>query len=110
LYSSCVHQHAAEIIRTLTDPRLQVDALAEIATVLAQAGDQWRTADIATTAAEIARTIRGTDSQADALAKIVMALSMAGEASYAQCVAAAARAAGRWTIAVGPVLLLAPST
>jgi tetratricopeptide (TPR) repeat protein len=109
LASGGQHQQAENIVaqaeaaaRAITEPKLQAEALAEVAATLTSAG-LHRQAEAA------ARTITIPDSRASALAQIAGALARAGEATSARRVAAAACAAGRWTNAIDPVILLAPS-
>ena len=56
-----------------------------------------------------ARTITDPAPQAKTLAQVAEMLARAGNARIASCIAAAVCAAGRWTDAVGPVLVLVPS-
>jgi hypothetical protein len=57
----------------------------------------------------VARTITNPDSQAMALAQIARAMSRAGEDGLAARAAAAVCAIGKWTTALVPVLMVAPS-
>jgi hypothetical protein len=72
-------------------------------------GSTSTAAAVAARAEDVARSITGPDPQAHALARVAEAFARAGEIRSASCVAAAACALGGWTIAVKPVLMLAPS-
>ncbi len=103
------YQHAQDTaaqaeatVRAIIDLDQEANALAQVAQALAAAGRYQH-------AQAVALTITDPGWQANALAQIAGALARAGEVSRASRTAAAACAAGDWTHAVGPVLLLVPS-
>jgi len=104
------HEQAADVARTIDDdPYSQGMALAGIATALARAGRQQEAAEVADSAERIAHSITDPDQQSRTLVGVATALAQTGDANSAWRVAAATCAAGQWTTAVRPVLLLAPS-
>jgi hypothetical protein len=90
------------VARSITYPDQQARALAEVAGVLAEAG-QYQQAET------VARSITNPEEQADALADVVKALVASGDTRHAGHVASAACAVGHWTTVLGLVLSLEPS-
>jgi hypothetical protein len=99
LASAGQHQRAEAVARSITSPDLQASALAKVAAAMASAGQHQR-------AETVARSITSPDLQANALAEVAMAMAQTDSAAR---MAAATCAAGNWTTAVRPVLMLAPS-
>ena len=93
---------AGHIARAIAIPAARARARAAIAAALAQAGHYEHATDIA-------RSITNPYFRADALASIATTMAQTSEASSAARIAAATCAAGPWTAAVRPVLLLMPS-
>ena len=72
--------------RSITDPRLQANALTAVAQALAREGQAER-------AEAVARSFTQPDDQANALRELAEALAWAGETGQAEAVA---RSMGRW--------------
>jgi tetratricopeptide (TPR) repeat protein len=96
------YQQAEQVARSITVQYWQTKALAQIAETLAGDG-AYQQAEM------IFRSITDPDLQAETLARVAETLAGAGDPHYACRVAAAACAAGQWTISTKPVLLLDPS-
>ena len=92
---------AETVIRSITDPDRQAQALAAVAEALARGGQHEQ-------AASMARSITDPDWQARALVQVAEALAARGDARHARHVASAACAVGRWTMVLGLVLSLEP--
>jgi hypothetical protein len=97
------------VARSITDPDHQAWALARVAEALAGTEQHQQAARVAREAKAVARSMGDPDHQADALAQVAEGLAVAGHTRSAYRVAAATCAAGRWTTAAKPVLLLNPS-
>jgi hypothetical protein len=96
------HQEAAAIAGSITVPDRRTYALSWVAGAMAQAGRHRQ-------AIETARSISDPWEQTRVLAEVATALIQAGETHSASCLAPAACAAGPWTAAIRPVLLVVPS-
>ena len=79
--------HAEALARAITDPRAQVQALTQLAAVLAQAGDSNRASRLAADAEAVARGISDSDAQARALADLVAVVAQAGDPDRAEALA-----------------------
>ena len=106
--------YAETVARSATDPEWQADALAEVAGALAWAGQVQRAEAIAQSIVslqswEIFKSPTSPDAQSYAMARVAEALASTGDVRNAIQLTAAACVAGNWTIALGPLLMLAPS-
>lgn len=98
------YQRAETVARSITDDVvLQSIALRRVAAALADSGQHQQ-------AEAVARSITRPDTRSQALAEVAMALARTGEIQAASRITAEICAIGSWVTAVGPALLLEPST
>ena len=79
--------HAEALARTITNPDDQAQALAQLASAAAQAGDPDRASRLAADADGVARAVTNPDDQAWALTEVASAAAQAGDPDRAEALA-----------------------